>query len=86
MSAPTSRAGRAFARVRRFLWIPLVVLVAACALVFWMEIGADAWTSTFSVEPDELASTGRNPYFVLEPAGPGREGRHPAKIGRRPHE
>src|SRR6185295_5919061 len=25
------------------------------------------WTSTFNVEPGELASTGRNPYFVLEP-------------------
>ncbi len=27
----------------------------------------DSWTSTFGVEPGELASTGRNPYFVLEP-------------------
>jgi hypothetical protein len=25
------------------------------------------WTTTFDVEPGELASTGRNPYFVLEP-------------------
>jgi hypothetical protein len=27
----------------------------------------DAWTNTFAVEPGELAPTGRNPYFVLEP-------------------
>ena len=27
----------------------------------------DAWTSTFAVEPGELAATGRNPYFILEP-------------------
>ena len=26
-----------------------------------------AWTRAFNVEPGELASTGRNPYFVLEP-------------------
>ena len=25
------------------------------------------WTTTFDVEPGELVSTGRNPYFVLEP-------------------
>lgn len=25
------------------------------------------WTSSFGVEPGELASTGRNPFFVLEP-------------------
>jgi hypothetical protein len=25
------------------------------------------WTTAFGVEPGELASTGRNPYFVLEP-------------------
>jgi len=25
------------------------------------------WTTTFDVQPGELASTGRNPYFVLEP-------------------
>jgi hypothetical protein len=26
-----------------------------------------AWTRAFNVEPGELASAGRNPYFVLEP-------------------
>ena len=28
---------------------------------------ADPWTSAFYVDKGELASTGRNPYFVLEP-------------------
>jgi hypothetical protein len=27
----------------------------------------DLWTAEFSVEKDELKSTGRNPYFILEP-------------------
>jgi len=27
----------------------------------------DVWTRDFHVEPGELASTGRNPYFILEP-------------------
>lgn len=27
----------------------------------------DPWTDTFRVEEDEWASTGRNPYFILEP-------------------
>jgi len=30
-------------------------------------LGADAWTSSFAVETDELLSTGRNLYFILEP-------------------
>lgn len=28
---------------------------------------SDPWTSSFPLEPGELTSTGRNPYFVLEP-------------------
>src|SRR5262245_57995974 len=27
----------------------------------------EGWTSEFRVEPGELVSTGRNPFFVLEP-------------------
>jgi hypothetical protein len=27
----------------------------------------DSWTREFAVEPGELASTGRNPYFILDP-------------------
>jgi hypothetical protein len=30
--------------------------------------GSDrSWTTEFNLQPDELASTGRNPYFILEP-------------------
>jgi hypothetical protein len=67
MSGPTSWTRRALALTRRFLWIPLVVLVGAGVLIFWTDIGSGAWTSAFPVEPDELASTGRNPYLILEP-------------------
>jgi hypothetical protein len=28
---------------------------------------ANGWTTTFDIEPGELVSTGRNPYFILEP-------------------
>src|SRR5262245_26161178 len=27
----------------------------------------ESWTTDFSVEKNELASTGRNPFFILEP-------------------
>jgi hypothetical protein len=30
-------------------------------------IQSDAWTTNFPIEKDELVSTGRNPYFILEP-------------------
>jgi len=28
---------------------------------------SNGWTTTFDLEPGELVSTGRNPYFILEP-------------------
>jgi hypothetical protein len=31
------------------------------------EAGDDSWTSDFPVEPGDLVSRGRNPYFILEP-------------------
>lgn len=47
------------------------VLVAGVAalLLSWRfrTVQADEWTADFRVEPGELASTGRNPWFVLEP-------------------
>lgn len=29
--------------------------------------GGESWTDQFAIEPNDLTSTGRNPYFVLEP-------------------
>jgi hypothetical protein len=37
-----------------------VVMLGACGR-------SETWTADFSVEKDELVSTGRNPYFILEP-------------------
>jgi hypothetical protein len=31
------------------------------------NLNSDQWTAEFPVEPGEFSSTGRNPYFVLEP-------------------
>jgi hypothetical protein len=53
----------------------LTILVAACLTVIAAaaqrprlpQLDTDGWTSTFAVEPGELAATGRNPYFILEP-------------------
>ena len=41
-------------------------LVATLALVPARQADS-AWTERFPVEPGELVSAGRNPYFVLEP-------------------
>ena len=44
-------------------------LVLSSVLLLHAQGGAPdpSWTSEFSFEPGELASTGRNPYFILEP-------------------
>jgi hypothetical protein len=58
--------------MRHFLWLPLVVagaMLAFAASTWSGEKQKDdgSWTVDFAVEKDELASTGRNPYFILEP-------------------
>ncbi len=53
--------------MRRTLWLPLIVAAGVVVLTLGACTGSGAWTTGFMVEPDELASTGRNPYFVLEP-------------------
>jgi len=54
--------------MRRVLW-PSLLAAAGMAGILTLGgcLGASAWTSVFPVEPDELVSTGRNPYFILEP-------------------
>jgi len=52
----------------RGLWWPL--LTAAVGLAVLMpkpSVKADMWTPDFLVTKDELISTGRNSYFILEP-------------------
>src|SRR2546422_10854521 len=53
--------------MRRIPWRPLIVAVGVVVLTLGACTGSGAWTTAFMVEPDELASTGRNPYFILEP-------------------
>lgn len=44
----------------------MIALVVALGTMAAVQ-GGETWTDRFGVEPGELASTGRNPYFVLEP-------------------
>ena len=53
--------------MRRALWLPLIVAAGVVVLTLGACTGSGAWTTAFMVEPDELVSTGRNPYFILEP-------------------
>ena len=53
--------------MRRFLWFLLIVAVGVGVLMLGACIQSDAWTTNFPIEKDELVSTGRNPYFILEP-------------------
>ena len=47
---------------------PLILVVASAAVLVPGQGEPDAaWTQDFPVEPGELVSTGRKPFFVLEP-------------------
>jgi hypothetical protein len=49
----------------RFLWLSLI---AALGVLMLGACGrSDTWTADFPVGKGELVSTGRNPYFILEP-------------------
>jgi hypothetical protein len=50
-------------------WLSALAVAVAIAAMLTLAgyLGADAWTSSFAAEPDELVSTGRNLYFILEP-------------------
>ena len=51
--------------MRRFLWLMLILGIGT--VTFGACARSSEWTSAFLTEPDELVSTGRNPYFILEP-------------------
>jgi hypothetical protein len=58
--------------MRKFLW--LTALAPVLFLAAQPDIGAkekkkkqDTWTAEFFIEKGELASTGKNPFFILEP-------------------
>jgi len=54
-------------RKRIVLWLALAVLVGTGIVAFAACVRTGDWTSAFLVEPDELLTIGRNPYFILEP-------------------
>ncbi|PYM68774.1 MAG: hypothetical protein DME03_23660, partial [Candidatus Rokuibacteriota bacterium] len=54
-------------RKRIVLWLALAVLLGTGIVAFAACVRTGDWTSAFLVEPDELLSIGRNPYFILEP-------------------
>ena len=54
-------------RMRRVMWLSLIAGAGLGLLTLGGCVGRGAWTTVFQVEPDELVSTGRNPYFILEP-------------------
>jgi hypothetical protein len=43
----------------------MTLTLAMASAAAWQ--GHETWTDQFAIEPNDLASTGRNPYFVLEP-------------------
>jgi hypothetical protein len=43
------------------------LIIGAAALLFGAQRPSDDWTREFGVDKSELVSTGRNPYFILEP-------------------
>jgi hypothetical protein len=52
----------------KVLFSVVIVASASCLLVAGDKPNrADEWTSDFSADRDTLTSTGRNPYFILEP-------------------
>src|SRR5262245_37192053 len=50
-----------------------VVIIGSCLLVAPKLVAAatipdeDSWTADFDLDKKEFASSGRNPYFILEP-------------------
>jgi|GEM_PF-2673464 len=44
------------------------IISLACVLGLTAQTSdSQTWTSDFRLQPDELTSVGRNPYFILEP-------------------
>ena len=50
--------------------VVLLAALAAIAVVYFVQrrtVDDPGWTTQFTADPADLAATGRNPYFVLEP-------------------
>jgi hypothetical protein len=53
--------------MRRILLAPLIIAGGILVLMLGAPLRAQTWTMEFPVDKQDLASTGRNPYFILEP-------------------
>lgn len=51
----------------KILVICLIMATSLLAAIAQKRTDDGSWTKTFDLEKDELVSTGRNPYFILEP-------------------
>lgn len=58
--------------MHKLLWFAFIIFIGS--LAYWTGTRASeqkkddgTWTTEFAVEKNELAATGRNPYFILEP-------------------
>lgn len=56
----------------KLIWLSFFITIGL--LAYWTDTRANqqkkddsSWTTEFAVEKGELSSTGRNPYFILEP-------------------
>ena len=56
----------------KFFWLPFIITLGL--LLRWTDTRANeqkkndgSWTAEFAIEKSELSSTGRNPYFIMEP-------------------
>ncbi|MEZ6193828.1 MAG: hypothetical protein R3C45_21505 [Phycisphaerales bacterium] len=50
------------------VWVWLIMPMPATVLCADTQVtDSDKWTTDFGIDPSELSSTGRNPYFILEP-------------------
>src|SRR2546422_9920960 len=56
-------------RMRKVLWLalPLIAVVGMAVGVLGACVKSGGWASALLLEPNELVSVGRNPYFILEP-------------------
>src|SRR5262245_43586475 len=46
---------------------PLVIAWGILVLTLGASLRAETWTTEFPIDKQDLASIGRNPYFILEP-------------------
>src|ERR1700758_2131275 len=53
--------------MRNFPLVPLIIAGETVVLMLGAPLRAETWTTEFPIDKQDVASTGRNPYFILEP-------------------